>query len=137
MRRTRWCLSLFKGIDSWVFGVNAADSIVLHADATTRGRDASEAVSRQIDSLIKLGRQDFLQALDPKSPEVAAHRDIARIIKALAANVRVEHTDTAITVQTQAVGTLADFAAIVNYEVYEMIYPVAAGNEAKNSVKRK
>ena len=40
-------LALFKGIDCWMFGVDDADSIVLHADATSRGRDASEAVSRR------------------------------------------------------------------------------------------
>ena len=50
-------LSLFKGVDWWIFGVDDADSIVLHADATCRDRDASEAVSRSLDSLIKLGRQ--------------------------------------------------------------------------------
>ena len=50
-------LSLFKGVDWWVFGVDDADPIVLHADATCRDRDASEAISRSLDSLIKLGRQ--------------------------------------------------------------------------------
>ena len=49
---TRWSCALFKGIDCWMFGVDDADSIVLHADATSRGREASEAVSRQIDSLL-------------------------------------------------------------------------------------
>jgi len=129
-------LSLFKGIDWCVFGVDAADAIVLHADATTRGRDASEAVVRQIDSLIKLGRQFVLQALDPKSPEGAAPENIARMSRALAANVRVDHTDTAISVQTQAVGTLVEFAAIVSYDVYEKIYGVADRKDAKDSVKR-
>jgi beta-lactamase regulating signal transducer with metallopeptidase domain len=130
-------LSLFKGIDWWVFGFDAADSIVLRADASTRGRDASETVSRQIDSLIKLGRQALLQALDPKSPQVAAHENITRMFKALAENVRVEHTDTAISVQTKALGSLADFAAIFNDNVYDTINPVAAENEVKDPVKRK
>jgi hypothetical protein len=102
-------LSLFKGINWWVLGVDAAESIVLHADAIARGREASGAVSRQIDSLIKLGRQFLLAEHDPKSPEVAAHDLVARMLKALAANVRVEHSDSAITVQTQGFGTLADF----------------------------
>ena len=39
------------------------------------------------------------------------------MVKALVANVRVEHTDNAITVQTQGFGTLADFATIVEGEV--------------------
>jgi hypothetical protein len=129
-------LSLFKGIDWWVLGVDAADSIVLHADAIARGREASGAVSRQIDSLITLGRQILLQALDPKSPEVAAHENTALIFKALAANVRVEHTDTVISVHTQAVGTLADFAAIVAGEAQESKARVAARRDAKQSVKQ-
>ena len=47
-------LSLFKGLDAWILGVDDADAIVLHAHAIGRNRNASEAVSRQIDSLIKL-----------------------------------------------------------------------------------
>jgi beta-lactamase regulating signal transducer with metallopeptidase domain len=129
-------LSLFKGVDSWIFGVDDADALVLHADATSRGRDASEAVSRQLDSLIKLGRQFLLEQLDPKSPEVVAHDQMARMLKSLAANVRVEHTDNAITVQTQNFGTLADFAAIVEGEARESKDRAAARKEAKNSVKR-
>ena len=58
-------LSLFKGIDTWIVGVDDADAIVLQADATCRNRDASEAVSRSLDSLIKLGRQ-YLEHGGPK-----------------------------------------------------------------------
>jgi beta-lactamase regulating signal transducer with metallopeptidase domain len=129
-------LSLFKGIDSWVFGVDDADALVLHAEATSTGHDASEAVSRQIDSLIKLGRQFLLVELDPKSPEVAAQDLMVRMLKALAANVRVEHTESAITVQTQDFGTLADFAAVVEGQAQESKARVAARRDAKQSVKQ-
>jgi beta-lactamase regulating signal transducer with metallopeptidase domain len=125
--------SLFKGIDSWVFGVDDADALVLHAEATSSGHDASEAVSRQIDSLIKLGRQFLLAELDPKSPEVAAYDLMVRMLKALAANVRVEHTDNAITVQTQGFGTLADFAAVVEGEAQESKARVAARRDPNQS----
>ena len=128
-------LSLFKGIDWCVFGVDDADAIVLHADATSRGRAASEAVSRQIDSLIKLGRQ-FVQQLDPKSPEFVGHELFAGMLKAMAANVRVEHTDKTVTVQTQGFATLADFAAIVEGEARESKARTAARKDAKDSVKR-
>jgi hypothetical protein len=129
-------LSLLKGIDSWVFGVDDADALVLHAEATSRGPAASEAVSRQIDSLIKLGRQFLLAELDPKSPEVAAYDLMVRMLKALAANVRVEHTDNAITVQTQGFGTLADFATVVEAEAQDSKARVAARRDAKQSVKQ-
>ena len=129
-------LSLFNGIDSWVFGVDDADALVLHAEAASGGHDASEAVSRQIDSLIKLGRQFLLTELDPKSPEVAAHDLVARMLKALAANVRVAHSDDAITVETRDFGTLADFAAVVEGEAQESKARAAARPDAKHSVKK-
>ncbi len=129
-------LPLFKGIDWWVFGVDDADAIVLHADAISRGRDVSEAVSRQIDSLLKMGRK-ALEQIDPKSPEVAAHDLSFRMLKALAANVRVNQTDHAVTVHAQGFGTLADFAAIVEGEAKEESDArVAAGKAASNSTKR-
>jgi beta-lactamase regulating signal transducer with metallopeptidase domain len=128
-------LSLFKDLDAWILGVDDADAIVLHANAIGRNRNASEAVSRQIDSLIKLGRQ-FLQQLDPKAPEIASHELFAPMLKALAANVRVEQTDNVITVQAQNFGSLADFALIVAGEAQESKARVAARNDAKKSVKK-
>ena len=128
-------LSLFKGVDWWVFGVDDADPIVLHADASCRDRDASEAISRSLDSLIKLGRQ-YIEHDVPKLPDAGAHHHIARMLKALAANVRVAHTDDAITVQAQDFGTLADFAAIVEGEAHEAKARGVARQDAKNSVKR-
>jgi hypothetical protein len=129
-------LALLKGIDCWMFGVDDANSIVLHADAISRGREASEAVSGQIDTLLAIGRQFLLQELDPKSPEVAAHELIARVVKAMAANVRVEHTEKTVTVRTQDFATLADFAAIVEDEARESKVRAAARKDAKDSVKR-
>ncbi len=129
-------LALFKGIDCWMIGVDDSDAIVLHADATSRGREASESVSRQVDSLIAMARQFLLTELDPKSPEVAAHQLVARVIKGMAANVRVEHTDKTVTVQTRDFGTLADFAAIVEGEARESKDRTAARKTAKDSVRR-
>ncbi len=128
-------LSLFKGVDWWVFGVDDADPIVLHADASCRDRDASEAISRSIDSLIKLGRQ-YSEHNGPKSPDAEAHDQIARMLKALVASVRVVATDNAITVQAQNFGSLADFATIVESEEHEAKARGVARQDAKNSVKR-
>jgi beta-lactamase regulating signal transducer with metallopeptidase domain len=108
-------LSLFKGLDTWILGVDDADPIALHADATCRDRDSTDAVCRSLDSLIKLGRRSIEQNA-PKSHEGGPHELIARMLKALAENVRVEHTDNAITVRAQGFGTLADFALIVDAE---------------------
>ena len=123
-------LPLFKGLDTWIFGVEDADPIVLQADAACRNREASEAIGRSLDSLIKLGRQSIEQNA-PKSPDAGAQNQIARILKALAANVRVEHTDTGISARAQDFGTLADFAMIVGGEAQEASARVATGNDAK------
>jgi hypothetical protein len=128
-------LSLFKGLDTWILGVEDADAIVVQADGTCRDRDASEAVSRSLDSLIKLGRQNIEQST-PKSPEAGADEIDVRMLKAVAANVRVEHTGNAVTVHARNFGTLADVAAIVDVEAQESKARVAAGNDAKNSVKK-
>jgi BlaR1 peptidase M56 len=128
-------LSLFKGVDWWVIGVDDADPIVLHAEASCRDRDASEAISRSLDSLIKLGRQ-YIEHNTPKLPDAGAHDQIARMLKALAANVRVVHTGNAITVQAQNFGSLADYAAIVEGEAHEAKARGVARQNAKNSVKR-
>ncbi len=59
------------------------------------------------------------------------------MLKALAANVRVQHTDHAVTVQAQGFGTLADFAAIVDdVTKEESDGRVAAGKAESNSTKR-
>ncbi len=55
-RMTRWSCRYSKG-PTVNLRRDDADPIVLHADASCRDRDASQAISRSIDSLIKLGRQ--------------------------------------------------------------------------------
>jgi beta-lactamase regulating signal transducer with metallopeptidase domain len=128
-------LSLFKGVDWWVIGVDDADPIVLHADASCRNRDASEAITRSLDSLIKLGRR-YSEHNAPKLPDGGAQDQSARMLKSLAANVRVVQTDNAITVRAQNFGSLADYAAIVTGEAREAKARSVARQDAKNSVKR-
>jgi hypothetical protein len=128
-------LSLFKGADWWVVGVDDADPIVLHADASCRDRDASLAISRSIDSLIKLGRQ-YSEHNGRKLPDAKAHDQIARMLKALVANVSMLQTDNAIAVHAENFGSLADFATVVEGEAHESKARAVARQNAKNSVKR-
>ncbi len=83
-----------------------------------------------------MGRQMIDQELQQEQPKTPKDQLIVRMVKALMAGIRVEHTERAITVQTQGFGTLADFAAVVEGEVKETKARVAARQEAKNSVKR-
>jgi hypothetical protein len=128
-------LSLFKGPDTWTLGVEDTDPIVIRADATCRDRHSSEAISLSLDSLIKMGRQNIEQNA-PKLPDAGADDPDVRMLKALMANVRIENSGNAVTVHAQNFGTLADFAAIVDVEAQESKARVAAGNDAKNSVKK-
>ena len=111
-------VSLFHGIDHWIISADDADPISLHADATCQNRDAGEAVCRSLNSVIKLDAT--------KSPDAATHPRTARMLNALAANVRFVPTDTAINVEAQNFGSLADFGAIVIAEEQEPKAPVAA-----------
>jgi beta-lactamase regulating signal transducer with metallopeptidase domain len=129
-------LSLFKGIDWWLLGVDDDDDIVLRAEAACRNREASEAVSRSLESLIKLGDKAIEQELQHDQPKTPTDELIVRMFKALMAGVRVEHTDKTISVQTQGFGTLADFAAVVEGQVQETKGRVAARKGAKKGVKQ-
>ena len=59
------------------------------------------------------------------------------MLKQLAANVHVEHTDNSVAVRAQGFGTLADgFAAIFDGKAQESKARAAARTDAKNSVKK-
>jgi beta-lactamase regulating signal transducer with metallopeptidase domain len=125
-------LSLFKGLDSCTLAIDDANPISLHAEASCRDRDSATAVSRSIDSLIKLGRQSIEQNA-PKSPDIGVHDQIFHLLKALATNVQVDHAHNAITVRAQGFGTLADFARIVQGEARESEARAAARASLKTS----
>ncbi len=129
-------LPLFKGIDSWILSVDNADDIALHADAACRNHDVSEAVSRSLESLIAMGRQTIDQELQHDQSKTPKDELVVRMVKALLAGVRIEHTDNAITVQTQGFGTLTDFAAILEGQAEEAKARVAARKDAKTAGKR-
>jgi hypothetical protein len=129
-------LSLFKGIDWWILSADDADDIALHAEASCRNRDASESVSRSLESLIKLGRKAIDQELQHLQPETPEEELGVRMVKPLLAMLRVEHTDNAITVRAQGFGTLADFAAIAEGIYHGRRPRAAARKDTKDAVKR-
>ena len=128
-------LSLLKGVDRWVLGVDDADAIVLHADAACVGRDATESITRAIDSLRKLG----LAAIDRAplvTPDGVDHGGNIRMVKALLANLRVEPADRSVGLRAEGFGTLADFASIVETEVHEEMSREQDGAEKAKVSKR-
>ena len=128
-------LSLFKGVDSWILGVDDADTIALHAEADCRDRDAVEAARRALDSLITLGRLTLEHAA-PKSPAGGSEDQEVRMAKALLTGIRVEHSDKAITVAAQGFGSLADFASIIEAQARENGELATNKKDATTSVKR-
>ncbi len=128
-------LSLFKGVDQWIVSADDADPILLRADATCHDRDAIPAIRRSLDSVMELGRQ-YRERDVPKSPDAETHGPVVLMFKALATNVRVEHTGSAITVQARNFGSLADFAAIVAGEAQESKARVANRKDANHAVKQ-
>jgi beta-lactamase regulating signal transducer with metallopeptidase domain len=128
-------LSLFKGLNCWILGVEDADEITLYAQGACRDGDSAGAVCRSVDSLIKLGRQHVEQNA-PKVPDVGAHDHIARLLKALAATVRVERSGYVVAIRAHGFGTLADFALIVDGEAQEAKARSAARDVAKSSARK-
>jgi hypothetical protein len=128
-------LSFFKGLDSWILGVEDADAITLQGKGACRDPGSAAAVSRSLDSLIKRGR-DYIERNAPKAPDAGAHDVILRMLKALMANVRVLHTDNSVGLRSDGLGTLADVALVVDGEAQESKARAAARSEAKRSVSK-
>jgi hypothetical protein len=108
-------LPLLKGVDHWIFSVDDADPIALRAAAACAGGDASEAIARSIDALVKQAR-DVLDKDTRGAQPAGAHDRIIRMNKALLANLRVEHADRGVCVHADRIGTLADFAEMLEDE---------------------
>jgi len=108
-------LSLFKGVDRWVFGVDDADPIALHATAACRG-DASGTIARAVESVVKMWQDTIV---DPE-PGTTVDEFLNRgtlMFKTLLTNLRVEHDDLAVDVRAEGFGTLAEFGAVVETEI--------------------
>jgi hypothetical protein len=110
-------LPLFKDALQWTLSVEDADAMVVRAAAACRDARASEALTRTVESLVKLGSLEVEHALDdPEVRTVDSHVRATRMTKAFLANLRTERTDRSIAVSTSGFGTFADLAAIVQAE---------------------
>jgi beta-lactamase regulating signal transducer with metallopeptidase domain len=111
-------LSLFKGVDRWIFSVDDAEPLALRASAACRDADAGRAVALTIDSLLKLAT-GALEHPDPADLAVDANARADRMCKALLAGLRVRRSDRSVDVRAEGFGTLADLASIVEGDVGE------------------
>jgi beta-lactamase regulating signal transducer with metallopeptidase domain len=108
-------LSLFKGVDRWVFGVDDTDAITLHAAAACQASDAGQAIARVVESLRTLGRA-AVEHPDPGVKLDESQANAVRMVQSLLTNVRVATGDRSVTVNTDGFGTLAEFASIMEAE---------------------
>jgi hypothetical protein len=105
-------LSMFKGVDRWIFGVDDAGSITLNASAACQDAGASRALAQGIEPLLKLAR-DELENPDPAAPVTEAEARACRMLKALLSHLRIERSDRSVDLRAEGFGTIADFASIV------------------------
>ncbi len=126
-------LSLFKGVDRWVFGVDDADAIALHASAAC-GEGASATIARAVESLVKSGRDAMTTSPEPATPatEFDEDRVFRAFNKTLLANLRVGHDDRSVDLRAEGFGTLADFFSLVEASVNA---DLAAAKRIKDGAK--
>ena len=114
-------LSLFKGVDRWVIGVDDADAIAVHA-LSVCGGEATEPMARTLESLVKLGRE----ALEHPGPDDAVGEFVGRglrMAKALLANLSIGRGDGSVELHAAGFGSLAEFASIVEAETDQAATP--------------
>jgi len=128
-------LSLFKGVDRWVFAVDDAGSIALDASAACRDADAGRAVAAAVESVLTLANAAVDHA-DPAATAAGAHDRARRMCKSLLAGLRVRRPDRSVALRAEGLGTLADFASIVEAVVAEEKSTDRAGEAGTRGPKR-
>ncbi len=107
-------LSVLKGVEHWVLGVNDADSIALRAAAACLSDEACKTVASSIDSHVKQFRV-FLDAVARERPQ-DVNTPEGRMYLRLMAALSIDRGDRSIEIHADGFGTLADLASIVEAE---------------------
>ena len=108
-------LSLFKGVESLVFGVEDRDDFALRATAVCQGDAPRDALVRTVEALIGQGRKYVDQPARPG----AHHGQSRQMLIDLLANVQVSKADGRAIFQSTDFGRLTDLAAIMEAESNE------------------
>jgi hypothetical protein len=104
-------MSLFKGVDHWVFGLDDADSISMHASASCAG-ETRDAVVGAVKALVKMGEDELKKPATDVTDE-KNHAAMLRMARLFLSNFRVGTGLRSIGVSTRDFGTLAEFGALV------------------------
>jgi hypothetical protein len=127
-------LSLLKDVNYWTLCVADADSIALHAAAACRNGEVSKAITAVIETLLKLPLAEIEQP-DHQALATASELDEHgyRMIKALLANIRVEHAERSVDLFTDGFGTLAELASLIKAEASDAKSRGAGGGAGRNT----
>jgi beta-lactamase regulating signal transducer with metallopeptidase domain len=104
-------LDLFKNVDHWLFHVEDADSIAVHAHAACNSV-CGERIASSAKSLLDMARSS-LQARTAKAPTGTTQERAWRMLGGLVQNARVNDDPLEVDVQSNGFGTLADFGWIM------------------------
>jgi hypothetical protein len=107
-------LSLAKGVDHLVLGVDDRDDLSIRASAVCQGNAPRDALAAAVEALVSQGRKLLDGNLHPPKPDAPKEEQLAvRMITRLAANVGVSKEDGRAIIHTGDFGTLSDFASIL------------------------
>jgi beta-lactamase regulating signal transducer with metallopeptidase domain len=104
-------LDLFKNVDHWLFHVEDAESIAVHAHAACNSV-CGERIASSAKSLLDMARSS-LQARTAKAPTGTTQERAWRMLGGLVQNVRVNDGPLEVDVNSNGFGTLADFGSIM------------------------
>jgi hypothetical protein len=108
-------VSLFKGIDRWVVGVEDAESIAVRAEVTGCDPDAAGVMFGAFNALVQLGRT----ALASTDDVPHGHQPSLRMAKAFLANLRAEPSGRSVAIRAEGFGTFGDLGSLIESEFNE------------------
>ena len=106
-------LSLFEGVERWVFGVD--DAITLQGAAIVRDGGSGESIARAVESLRKTGLAS-LDFIANDAQAIRGHEQAARVAKAFLDKLHLEHSDLSIGLRVEGFATLPEIASMINFE---------------------
>ena len=107
----RFVLTLFKGVDHWLFRVEDSDSIAISAHAACAA-DCSEDIAAAARSFLELARNS-LAAREIRESANSIQERGWRMLNALVQNARLETGKRTVDIQSERICTLADYGSVM------------------------
>ena len=101
-------LSVFKGVDRWILGIDDSNEIVLHAKAICNDKGA-ELIAQSVNSLLKMA-QGAVEHPETVGPPNESLERALRMTRTLLTNTRLSRYGRSIDLRSEDFGTLAESA---------------------------